>query len=67
MVTNRFRVPKKQWLHWNAKKKKMFNELFAYMKGNVQVFKHPKAPKDKPNQWETTAWNAAWTAADLVE
>jgi len=44
-----------------------FNETYTIMKGNQDLFLHPETGKPKKDHWKTTAWNAAWIAADSVE
>lgn len=63
-VSNKYGV--EVWDKWSPAQHKMFNGLYAYMYDNQRVFKHPKAPLLSDEQWRTVAWNAAWTAADLL-
>lgn len=66
MVKNTHRVPKAQWRKWPQKARETFNYLYATMYDNPALFMHPKAVKQKPFIWKTTAWNTAWIAADCV-
>tara|TARA_Y100000780_G_C13645166_1_gene402216 strand:- start:227 stop:373 length:147 start_codon:yes stop_codon:yes gene_type:complete len=44
----------------------MFNHLYDTMAGNQDLYSHPKAAQQIDEYWDTTAWNAAWTAADCI-
>lgn len=61
---NRHRVPKKQWQKWSVAARKVFNEVYSAMAKNAKLFMHPKQERVPARMWTTTAWNAAWTAAD---
>lgn len=63
---NVFRVPKKQWNKWTPHAREIFNALFSTMRRNQGLFLHPEAPKASKKHWQTTAWNAAWMAADVA-
>lgn len=64
--SNPYKVPKSQWRKWDLKSKHTFNRLFSFMRRNQDLFLHPKTAKVPARQWSTTAWNAAWLAADIV-
>lgn len=64
---NRHRVPKKQWRKWCPLAKWTFNEVYGVMAKNHDLFLHPKDFKTIKAYWTTTAFNAAWTAADAVQ
>lgn len=66
MASNRYRVPKRQWRKWSALARSVFNEVYYIMKNNHSLFLHPKQEQAKKDHWRTTAYNAAWTAADAV-
>jgi hypothetical protein len=66
-TTYQFSVPKKQWNRWNDDEKYIFNSLYGYMKNDQYTFSHPKAAVQNSEYWETTAWNAAWMAADYAK
>jgi hypothetical protein len=66
-VLNVHKVPQKQWRKWSYHAKRVFNELFSAMSRNQWTFTHPKAEERPATQWNTTAWNAAWLAADAVD
>ncbi len=53
--------------HASKKARKVAKYLFRLMHDNQHLFKHPKAPTLPRKQWATTAWNAAWMAADAVD
>ena len=69
-VQNRNKVPKKQWTKWNKKEVRLlFNILYEAMLDRPEDFRHRKAEAEGPiNQkyWGVTAWNAAWTAASIL-
>lgn len=64
--TNHYRVSKNQWKKWPDIAQRVFNETYGVMCENQGLFEHPKTKAVPPEQWDTTAWNAAWTAADAV-
>lgn len=66
MTRNAYRVPKSQWRKWNAKARETFNWLYGLMMNSPDLFKHPKAKVPPREHRKTTAWNAAWLAADAV-
>ncbi len=63
---NRHRVPVKQWRKWSTAARKVFNELYSAMQQNKELFLHPHQEKLSNRMWKTTAWNAAWIAADAL-
>lgn len=65
MIVNRYKVPKKIWSKWTEPARRLFNELHKSM-ADQQIYTHPKAPQLPRDQWKTTAWNAAWMAADML-
>lgn len=67
MEKNRNRVPKKQWTKWSEQARRVFNRVYMFCVENEWAMRHPKSPKPKTEFWETTAWNAAWIAADAVD
>ena len=66
-VTNKHRVPGKQWRRWTASAQRVFNEVYCRMRDSQSMFLHPKASPQTPDHWNTTAWNAAWIAADAAD
>lgn len=64
--SNNHKVPLKHWRKWTPQARKVFNETYETMLENQGLFLHPKQATVPQAQWETTAWNAAWTAADAV-
>lgn len=63
---NTFKVGKSQWKKWSDIAQRVFNETYEVMLANQSLFLHPKADPARVEYWTTTAWNAAWTAADAV-
>ena len=63
---NRYKVPLKKWRKWNATARRVFNETYSAMSSNQYIFLHPQQGKISNRLWRTTAWNAAWIAADAV-
>ncbi len=66
MVKNIYNVDEDRWASWSKKSRKMFNHLYDTMAGNQDLYSHPKAAQQIDEYWDTTAWNAAWTAADCI-
>lgn len=66
MEENIFKMPKKQWKKWNELERKIFNDLNEFMLNNQAIFSHPDAAIVEDECWGTTAWNAAWTAAEIA-
>lgn len=66
---NKHGVPLKQWRKWSALARKVFNDVFSTMAKNRTLFLHPAQLKAgvAHKHWKTTAWNAAWTAADATK
>jgi hypothetical protein len=60
-------VNKKKWRKWSPIARRAFNELYYVMNQNQSAFLHPKTKPVTAKQWSTTAWNAAWMAADNLE
>ena len=63
-VKNQYRVPAGQWRKWNDAERTLFNGLYNTLLDNMPLFLHPKQEPPEPAHWNTTAWNAAWMAAD---
>lgn len=63
---NTYRVPKKQWARWPDIAQRVFNSQYQCMANNQDLFRHPRAETVAPGHWDTTAYNAAWIAADGV-
>lgn len=61
---NKNRVPVSQWRKWDEAERSLFNTLYSYMYDNMELFLHPKQKAPEHLHWKTTAWNAAWIAAD---
>ena len=64
MVENKFGVPKRHWKKWNEQEQYVFNSVYQQMTELPHLFVHPLAPEVYEGHWDTTAWNAAWIAAD---
>jgi hypothetical protein len=62
---NTYYVSKRQWGKWTVVGKHVFNKTYGYMTENPHLFVHPKAELVLTEHFKTTAWNAAWTAADV--
>lgn len=63
---NRYKVPLKKWRKWSATARRVFNETYSAMSSNQYLFLHPQQNRLSNRMWRTTAWNAAWIAADAV-
>ncbi len=57
----------KTWGGWSEAARAVFNSVYQQMRREQRTFLHPKTAKVKDDQWNTIAWNAAWTAADAVD
>lgn len=64
---NKFKVGKKVWRKWSLLARTVFNRVYEFVYDNPEMMLHPKQEKPKPIFWKTTAWNAAWIAADAVD
>lgn len=64
---NTHKVKAGVWKRWSPNARLVFNELYEVMAGSQGLFLHPKTVRIPDIQWKTTAWNAAWIAADAVE
>ena len=66
-VKNKHKVPKKMWDRWSNFARRVFNDVMYGMRPNMQfAFLHPGAIPQKKEHWQTTRYNAAWTAAEAV-
>lgn len=63
---NKFKVPTSQWRKWPDFAQRVFNEVYDTMRYSQSLMVHPKGGLVGQEYWNTTAWNAAWTAADAV-
>lgn len=59
-------VSKRQWKKWNEQEQYLFHTLYEFALFHQNFFKHPDAEYILPEHWKTTAWNAAWQAADFL-
>jgi hypothetical protein len=66
-LNNDFHVAKRQWDKWNPLCRKIFNHVYEVMLGNQTLFLHPEALTTRKRFWKTTAWNAAWEAAEACK
>lgn len=64
---NEYRVPKRQWRKWTCIGRHVFNLTYAAMQENPSFYRHPKDPPVSKRWSGTTAWNAAWIAADHAD
>jgi hypothetical protein len=64
---NTHKVPARQWRKWPDICQRVFNETYAVMINNQDLFLHPKGQMAPEQQWKTTAWNAAWIAAEACK
>ena len=65
-MKNKYNVQAKQWARWSEPARAMFNGIYSRMITDQGLFKHPETAMLPISRWETTAWNAAWMAADLL-
>lgn len=64
---NRHRVGRSQWSKWSEHARSVFNAVYGFMLHNPDLMRHPKQSALPRKFWQTTAWNAAWIAADAVD
>jgi hypothetical protein len=64
---NLYKVPQAQWRKWRDAEKQLFNDVYSDMMENKNQFFHPKQKPPIDEYWGTTAWNAAWIAADYLK
>lgn len=64
---NEHRVPKRQWRKWTCVGRHVFNLTYEAMQENPGFYRHPKDPPVSKRFSGTTAWNAAWIAADHAD
>lgn len=67
MIKNTYKVPKKQWQAWSKMAQVVFNRCYDHILNNQEIMKHPKAESLPATQWETFAWNSAWSAATELD
>jgi hypothetical protein len=65
MTKNKHKVQKEQWERWSPRGHYVFNSVYEQVLDQT-VFSHPKTRPVTAKQWKTTAWNAAWVAADAA-
>ncbi len=65
-IQNVHKVPARQWKKWSIFSRCIFNYTYSILISNPHLYLHPKAPVLEQKFWKTTAWNAAWTAAESV-
>jgi len=64
-LTNKYKV--EVWTEWNEQQRRLFTELYERMVESPWAFQHPLAVAVEGGHWRTTAWNAAWMAADMLK
>lgn len=64
---NKHKVPARKWNNWPDICQRVFNTTYDGMMIDQRIFLHPKALPHSDEYWTTTAWNAAWTAADACQ
>lgn len=66
-VKNKHKVPQKMWDKWSNLSRRVFNDMMYSMRPTMQfAFLHPGATAQKKDHWQTTRYNAAWSAAEAV-
>lgn len=65
-MINTYSVPKKQWAKWNGRARYTFNYVYDLMTMDQSMYLHPEDTPAPDSYWSTTAWNAAWIAAESV-
>ena len=69
-MKNLHKVPAKQWRKWSKKQRKLFNRVYEDIRNiGADLFLSPvtiqRNISDK--EFKVIAWNAAWTAAHMLE
>mgnify|MGYP006914173374 FL=1 len=63
-ISNKYKVPKRQWRKWSRVQRLIFNETYGYASRSQQAFNaHPETSKLRRRPWKTVCWNIAWVAA----
>lgn len=66
-VYNTYRVPRRQWKKWSLVAHHVFNKTYEDMKRGGPAVWCPKCSVTLTEQdWDTIAWNAAFTAAHVT-
>lgn len=68
-VPNTHKVASKTWRKWNAQQRALFNGVYEDIQNvGAKLFVHPvTAQRDLTDEeFDTIAWNAAWTAAHIL-
>ena len=55
------------WKKWSRNARLVFNITYAFIIDNQDLMVHPNTKKVLRYQWKTTAWNAAWIAANATD
>jgi hypothetical protein len=63
---NKYKVSARQWKKWPDLAQRVFNETYEVLLNNQRLYLHPGQDPARKEYWTTTAWNAAWTAADAA-
>lgn len=66
LIKNVYRVPSSSWKRWSLPARCMFNQMFKAVRDHQHLFRHPRSKVQATKHWETTAFNTAWVAADLL-
>lgn len=66
-MSNVYRVHPRKWKKWSVVARGTFNKTYSRMRENPALFRHPSDPPRSKTWASTTAWNAAWIAADHVD
>lgn len=66
-MRNRYNVNQRKWRKWSDVARGVFNLTYSVMKENPLLFRHPNDPVRSKRWAQTTAWNAAWIAADHAD
>lgn len=64
---NTHKVNARKWKNWPDICQRVFNHTYELMRDNQRIYIHPKSAIIPDKQWSTTAWNAAWEAADMCQ
>lgn len=61
------KVPLEHWNKWSVVEQSVFNAVYLAMKADQETFLHPQTTPTSAERWKTTAYNAAWIAAEAAQ
>lgn len=52
---------------WSKNAQRVFKSIYRHMTNNQDLYSHPSVVLRAQVHWDTTAWNAAWIAAEAAD